>query len=179
VVVVSSLVPAYLAGRLAAPSSERTWRVPQPVGETIRDELPFTVTPRTANGVLLFLQEYVDAHREGAIGHFSTDELRVSRRREGGLDSIALDATVWLAPYDLGVRQEVRLTVRPTGLADVFGIDVQMVRRSGQRRTWRSLNRKFLGDLRRQLLGWRRLRPQRVLAYIAEGRKMLATVAEK
>lgn len=173
VVVLSSLVPAYLAGRLAAPSTERSWRVPEPKGNLIHDVLPFTVTPQTAGGVVMFLLEYLDAHREGTIGHFTTDALRAFRERTDGLEAVGIAGTVWLAPYDLGVRQDVRLTIRPAGADGVYGIHIELERHSGQMRSWRGLNRTFLGDLRRQLLGWRRLKMQRILEYIAEGREML------
>ena len=175
VVVLSSLVPAYLAGRIAVPASQMRWQVPPPVGETIRDCLPFTVTARTAGGVLMFLHEYIDAHREGNIGHFSSDALRAFRAAGGcGAGSVGLDATVWLAPYDLGVRQEVRLAIRPTADEDVYEIHVQLTRQAGQTRNWHSLNRTFLGDLRRQLLGWRKLKTDRVLRYIRQGDAMMA-----
>ena len=173
VVVLSSLVPAYLAGRLAAPSNERSWAVPEPVDDVIRDTLPFTATNRTANGVVTFLLEYLDAHREGSIGNFSTDNLRPLRLDVDGLELLGIEGTVWLAPYDLGVRQDVRVLVRPTGEEDVIGIDIELRRESGQVRSWHKLNRVFLGDLRKQLLGWRRLKPERILRYIADaGEKM-------
>ena len=175
VVVLSSLVPAYLAGRIAVPASEMRWQVPRPVGDTICDCLPFTVTARTAGGVLMFLHEYIDAHREGSIGHFSSDALRAFRAAGGpGVGAIGLDATVWLAPYDLGVRQDVRLAIRPTADEDVYEIHVELGRQAGQVRNWHSLNRTFLGDLRRQLLGWRKLKTDRVLRYIRQGAEMMA-----
>ncbi|MHC4201479.1 MAG: ABC transporter permease, partial [Planctomycetota bacterium] len=200
VVVLSSLVPAYLAGKLAVPSTDMRWSVPRPAVEgtddVIRDTLPFTVTERTAGGVLAFLYEYLDAHRIGAIGNFSTDELsslgdwgRVSVSEAaadgraaaapdagggGGGERMGIEATVWLAPYDLGVRQRVRITIRPTGDPEVLELDLQLTRGSGQVRSWWKLNRVFLADLRRQLLGWRNLRPERMLAYIAEAGSNLA-----
>ena len=172
VVMLSSTVPAYLAGRLAAPASRRTWKVPAPRGETIRDALPFTATAASAPGVLMFLHEYLDAHREGSIGHFSAGELRAFR--DGGGQGVGVSATVWLAPYDLGVRQDVRLTIAPAaGGQDVWDIRLELTRGSGRMRNWRSLNRTFIGDLRRQLLGWRKLKPRRIVDYIARGRRLL------
>jgi hypothetical protein len=50
---------------------------------------------------------------------------------------------------------------------------VELTRQSGQAATWRNLNRVFLGDLRRQLLGWRKVKAQRVLEYIEAGRKLI------
>jgi hypothetical protein len=57
---------------------------------------------------------------------------------------------------------------------DVFRIDIELRRGAGQASTWWKLNRVFLGDLRRQLLGWRKLKTGRVLEYIAAGREVLA-----
>ncbi|MFH1732770.1 MAG: FtsX-like permease family protein [Planctomycetota bacterium] len=167
VVIVSSIVPAYLAGKLATPSNEMTWKVPQPEGDVIRDRLPFTATGRTAGGVLEFLYEYMDAHKEGTIGVFSADDLeKFHRARDDGRETYGVHGTVWLAPYDLGVRQEVTITIHATTEADIYEIDIELLRRSGQVSSWWKLNRVLLGDLRRQLLGWRKLKIDRMLEYI-------------
>jgi len=177
VVVLSSLVPAYLAGRLAAPSNEMTWRVPEPDGDVIRDMLPFTATPRTANGVMAFLLEYLDAHREGVIGNFSTDDLHVSETLIHGRSYLTIEGAVWLAPYDLGIRQDIRIRLTPTDEEDVLGFEIELIRRAGQPQNWYKLNRVFLGDLRRQLLGWRKLKPERILAYIAQAAETAPAVS--
>jgi hypothetical protein len=171
VVVVSSLVPAFLAGKLAAPSNRMRWTVPEPVDGVIRDRLPFTVTRNTANGVMTFLREFLDAHREGSIGHFSTDQLQTFTRDVAGESLLGLTCTVWLAPYDLGIRQDLRVEVRPMPGADEFRFEVELTRRSGQESSWKALNRTLLGDLRRQLLGWRNLKLERMLEYITEAKE--------
>ena len=176
VVMVAALIPAYLAGRMAAPSNKRTWAVPKPVDGVIRDTLPFTVNAKTANGVSAYLLEYLDAHAEGSIGHFSTDKLATFRESVQGLDAMGIKGTVWLAPYDLGVRQKIQLTIEPTDMKDVYGIHIELRRASGSVRAWHRLNRVFLGDLRRQLLGWRRLDPERILEFLAQGRESLAAM---
>ena len=173
VVVASSLVPAYLGGRVAAPSSERTWKVPEPKGDLIADSLPFTVTPPTAPGVISFLMDYLDAHREGNIGHFATDTLETFTLKVDGQLTLGLKATVWLAPYDHGVRQQMTLQLAPTAHAEAMRIDVQLQRAAGQPQAWWKLNRVFLGDLRRQLLGWRKVKSERILAHIDSGRRLL------
>jgi len=162
VVMVAALIPAYLAGRMAAPSNKRTWAVPEPVDGVIRDTLPFTVNAKTANGVAAYLLEYLDAHAEGSIGHFSTDKLTTFRKSVEGLEAMGIEGTVWLAPYDLGVRQEVRLTIEPADGEDIYGIHIELRRASGSVRTWHRLNRVFLGDLR--------------LEFLAQGRESLAAM---
>jgi hypothetical protein len=176
VVIVSSLVPAFLAGKLAAPSNRMRWTVPEPVDGVIRDRLPFTVTQNTANGVMTFLREFLDAHREGSIGHFSTDNLQTFTREVDGQELLGLVCTVWLAPYDLGIRQDCRIEIHPMPGADEFRFQVELTRRSGQESSWKALNRTLLGDLRRQLLGWRNLKLERMLEYIAEAKERLGGV---
>jgi hypothetical protein len=164
VVTLSALVPAYMAGKLATPSAEMRWTVPEPREGVIRDLLPFTVTKKAAGGLVAFVHEYMDAHREGGIGRFTADDLALlppAPDRAAGLT-----ATVWLAPYDLGVRQKVRIDARPE-TEDICVIHVELTRGSGQERTWWRLNKTFLADVRRQLLGWRKVKPERMLEYIA------------
>ncbi|MBN1675581.1 MAG: hypothetical protein JXR37_31355 [Kiritimatiellae bacterium] len=174
VVILSSLVPAFMAGKIASPSHEMSWKVPLPENDVIRDVLPFTVTTRAANGVVNFLHEYLEAHREGSIGNFSTDRLRVFKTRVQHHDVLGIEGTVWLAPYDLGVRQDIRILIRQTDEEDVCEIAIELFRGAGQVRSWWKLNRVFLGDLRKQLLGWRKVKTQRVLQYIADAAHMLA-----
>jgi len=176
VVILSSLVPAFMAGKIASPSHEMSWKVPLPENDRIRDTLPFTVTAKAANGVVNFLHEYLEAHSEGSIGNFSTDRLRLFKNKLGGHDVLGIEGTIWLAPYDLGVRQDVKLAIRATDEEDVCEIDIELFRGSGQVRNWWKLNRVFLGDLRKQLLGWRNVKTERVLQYIADAQGMLAGV---
>ncbi|MEE8398808.1 MAG: ABC transporter permease, partial [Desulfobacterales bacterium] len=183
ITVVSSIFPAYRAGRLAVPSNKMRWAVPTPEYGVIRDKLPFTVTDKTANGTLLFLHDYFDAHRDGAIGCFITDELKLTPitvnatdDSDEGLSVMKLHATVSLAPYDLGVRQGVEITVVSTDTPEILELDISLFHESGQVNNWKRLNKTFLGDLRRQLLGWRNLKSHRILRYIAEANSRLAAI---
>ena len=174
IVVVSSLVPAYLAGKVAAPSNEMRWAVPEPVddgeGPVIRDVLPFTATSKTAGGVATFLYEYFQAHQDGAIGHFTAGDLSLNRETLDGRDTVSIHGTIWLAPYDLGVRQRLVVVLRELpDEDDLFEIAVEFWHGAGQLRTWHRLNRTFLGNLRRQLLGWRKLTTESILGYISRG----------
>ena len=186
ITIVSSIIPAYRAGRLAVPSNKMRWAIPEPKYGVIRDKLPFTVTDRTANGTIMYLHDYFDAHRDGAIGCFITDELKLtpitvntSDDSDEGLSVMKLQATVSLAPYDLGVGQGVEITVVPTDSAEIFELDISLYHESGQVDSWIKLNKTFLGDLRRQLLGWRNLRARRILRYIAEAREQLALITDE
>jgi len=182
ITIVSSIIPAYRAGRLAVPSNRMRWAVPEPEYGLIKDKLPFTVTDKTANGTVLYLHDYFDAHRDGAIGCFITDELSLSPVAPAGKDSadtgltvFKLQAAVSLAPYDLGVRQGLEIYVGSTDSPEVFELNIHLYHGSGQVNNWVRLNKTFLGDLRRQLLGWRNLRARRILRYIADAEERMAS----
>ena len=175
VVVISSLVPAGMAAKLASPSEGTNWKLPAPEDGKITTLLPFTVTHDTAPGILAFLFEYFDAHREGTIGSFSSDHMELLAPVEGARGhSGGLEATVWLAPYDLGVRQEILITVVPAGEDDICDLHLQLIHRSGQPKNWYRLNRVFVADLRSQLLGWRSVSTERIMEYIRTGDEQLA-----
>jgi hypothetical protein len=138
--------------------------------------LAFTATSQTAAGVAAFLYEYFEAHEDGAIGHFTTAELAMSQTRGAdGADEVRVEGTVWLAPYDLGVRQTMALRVSRMldESEDLYDISIDLRHEAGQTRNWHRLNRTFLGNLRRQMLGWRKLNADRVIAYITQGRRRL------
>ncbi len=175
ITIVSSLIPAYLAGRLAVPSNKMRWAVPPPVDGVIEDKLPFTVTGKTANGIILYLYDYFDAHRDGTIGCFLTDRLDFFYREDEPALT-GLSGTVSLAPYDMGVLQDFEITVRPTDTEDILEIDIALRHQAGQTAIWTRLNRTFLGELRGQLLGWRNLRAGRVLRYISDAKERLTAV---
>jgi hypothetical protein len=163
VVVLSAIVPALVAGRIAAPSTEMDWRVPQPVDGAIRDLLPFTVSPDAAPGLVAFIHEYLEAHRDGVLGRFDVDETRLLPRADGYV--AGLETRLWLAPFDMGVRQQVRLTVEKP-VDDVCSIAVEIRHETGMPRVWWRLNRPFFYELRRQMLGWRKLSAERIREYI-------------
>ena len=181
--IVSSVIPAYLAGRMAVPSSKMQWAVPEPVNGLISSKLPFSVTDKTANGTILYLHDYFDAHREAILGGFIVHQLALAptsvNNRSDSANSLSvmmLQARVSLAPYDMGVRQDVEIAVLHTDTPEVLEIEIRLKHVGGQTKHWVRLNRTFLKSLRRQLLGWRNLRPRRMLRYIADGEERLAAI---
>lgn len=165
VVLLSSIVPAIMAGKLATPSDDMKWSVPEPKDGVIRELLPFTVTRAAAGGLIAFVCEFMEAHEDGGIGEFTTDNVQILPPDDGYVAGVR--AMTWLAPYDLGVRQEVRITVHDD-IEDICSIRVELMYGSGQVKTWWRLNRTFLDELRRQLLGWRKVKPERMMAYIRQ-----------
>jgi hypothetical protein len=164
VVVLSAIVPAIMAGKIASPSTEMDWKVPAPVDGEIRDQLPFTVSQAAARGLIAFIYEYLEAHRDGVLGGFDVDQISLMKPGEDGCVA-GLDVRLWLEPYDMGVRQSMRLRIE--GHDDgACPIHVVIRHEAGAPRVWWRLNRPFFFDLRRQLLGWRKLSNERLLQYV-------------
>ncbi len=66
----------------------------------------------------------------------------------------------WLAPFDLGVSQDVILEIIPTAMEDVHELKLTITRGSGDISNWKRVNRRFLNTLRKQFLIWRTLRAE-------------------
>lgn len=164
VVVLSAIVPAIMAGKIASPSTEMDWKVPEPVDGEIRDVLPFTVSKAAARGLIAFIYEYLEAHRDGVLGGFDVDDIHLLKPGDDGCVA-GLQVRLWLEPYDMGVRQSMLMRVEPED-DSACTIAVVIRHEAGAPKVWWRLNRPFFFDLRRQLLGWRKLSPERLLHYV-------------
>jgi ABC-type lipoprotein release transport system permease subunit len=175
IVLVSALVPARLASKIAAPSIERSWKVPLPRGDEIVAVLPFTINKAASEGVLAYLADFFDAHQEGSIGKFSAGGVdSFSIPDDAGHLSRGLKTTIWLTPFDLGVRQHLMLLVHPGQYPDIYEVQVVLSRLSGDTHSWYRMNRSFLTELRRQFLQWRSLSPERMLEYTQVSRQLFS-----
>ncbi|MHB1457707.1 MAG: hypothetical protein ACYC0V_12430 [Armatimonadota bacterium] len=72
-----------------------------------------------------------------------------------------------MAPFDLGVSQDIVLATVPTSLEDVYELVLTIHRESGDVSNWKRVNRRFLNTLRKQFLIWRTLRKEDRDRYIA------------
>lgn len=161
VVIISSLYPAWIGGRMAVPSEDRRWRLPEAEGDTIELDLPFSVVEEDALALARYLEEFVEAHVEYQMGNFYASGLFL--REFGG--GYRLGATIWLAPYDLGVCQEVDLDFRPSEFEGFHEIHMTIRRLDGDEVSWRRTCRLFLSNLRKQFLLWRTLAPRQKNRY--------------
>jgi hypothetical protein len=176
VVVLSAIVPAIAAGRIAAPSTDMDWKVPRPENGVIRDALPFTVSPSAAAGLTAFMYEYLEAHRDGVLGAFDVDQIRLLARGTDGLLA-GLETRLWLEPFDMGVRQKMRFAVDAPE-DGVCAIHVEITHEAGTPTMWWRLNKPFFMDLRRQLLGWRKLSSERIQKYLAQAESQMQGLSE-
>jgi len=170
-VLLSTVYPAKKASQMATPDVERRWRLPEPDGHRMTFDLPFMLTGRDALACVVFLKEYFDGYVDFAGGDFYTDGTQLERRAGGGF---ALSLRVWLAPYDLGVSQVLRLLTRPDpDDPHVSVVQIELERISGDDNGWRRTNWLFINILRQQFLIWRTIaRPQRV-AYAEQGEALV------
>ena len=188
VVLVSAIYPARVAANIAIPDVNKSWTMPEPEGNRLTVVLPFLIKLTEMNSAGGFLRQYYLAHHDISHGTFCTDDMRcnfldlelreqATGLRTGAVDTIPLsddlclsmDLRVWLAPFDFGVRQKVKLVFCPSELYPGFRqIKLLIDREAGELTAWENLNRNFINDLRKQLLAWRSLDTEAVAHYADE-----------
>ncbi len=157
VVLLSTLYPANKASQVATPSIQRTWAVPDPQGDDWKIRLPFAVTGNQAKGVNGFLAEWFRSYEGYSVGDFITENIyRETYASEFG-EAFRIGCKAWLAPFDLGVSQHIKLETVPTDIEDVYDLKLTLTRVSGDVSNWKRVNRRFLNTLRKQFLIWRTL----------------------
>ncbi len=160
VVLLSTLYPARKASEVATPSVDRSWKVPDPVGDNWDIVLPFAVTGEQAAGVNSFLKEWFLAYEEYSIGDFVTQDVASGEEDSEFGKAHVITCKAWLAPFDLGVSQLVKLRTVPTSMEDVYEVLLRITRESGDISNWKRVNRRFLNTLRKQFLIWRTMKAQ-------------------
>jgi hypothetical protein len=184
VVLLSVIYPSKVAGEIAIPDVNRSWALPDPVDGVITVNLPFLMRIREQEYAGGFLYDYYKSHLDISHGLFSTDDVRFSFEcpweapdkgpHPGDIDQafrelrscFRLTATVWLAPFDFGIKQQVVILFLPDMKNPGFmEIRVSLARVAGEAGMWKRLNKGFLDNLRKQLLVWRSLDPENQVAY--------------
>ncbi len=163
-VLASTAYPARMASRLATPGIDRRWKMVDPKSGLLAVELPFSSTTGDVRGLNIFLHDYFSAHVEYSTGRFSADHVGLAHLMapdENGEEKEAfqLSTTLWLAPYDLGVRERFILISQPA--PDMgeqsYGFWALIQREDGDEASWLRLTRNLLAILRQQFLLWRTL----------------------
>ena len=156
-VFLSTAYPAKRAADMTVPDVTRRWSFGEPDGDLWSFDFPFTVPGREVAGLYGYLQQIFDSYGEGSIGEFLTEDVRATVHEDelGPRREITLKA--WLAPYDLGISQGVRMTAIHTGEHNIYRIEMEIRRHSGDLSSWVRINRGFLNVLRKRFLVWRTL----------------------
>jgi len=176
VVLLSVIYPSRMASAIAIPDVNRAWSLPAPTGGVIRTRLPFLVKVREQECAGGFLFDYYQSHQDISHGLFASDAVDYvfecpwdapGAPAHPGKDHpefcdlracLRMTATVWLAPFDFGIKESVAIAFTPDEETPGFmQIDVELALLAGEVGMWKRLNKGFVNDLRKQLLVWRSL----------------------
>jgi len=155
VVLVSSLFPARMAARLAAPAEMMTRQRHTAAGDLIEIDLPFVFNRRDRVAVIPYFVDWFHNYGEGSAGEFYCNDPLCGVVGGDGGAAPCVETTTWLRPYDLGVSQSVRIVVRHNPETGDNLAVVQMQRLSGDVDSWERCCHAFIGLLRKRFLTWR------------------------
>ena len=177
-VLLSALLPARDAARMAAPSELVSWTVPRAEGDGMSLHLPFTFTTHDRIAVLCYFWRWLDANGTGSSGPFFCAPPQVSVRAEpsqpeGDRLVPVVSSLVWLKPYDLGVSHRMEIALPTDPETGEYIARVRLVRQSGHTEAWRRTVKPFLGVLRKQFLSWRATTDAARAEMFAEAKAML------
>lgn len=173
-VLASTIYPARKASQIAAPAQSEEAFETEPEGDEWRLPLPFSVSESEAAPLTEFLGEWLQAYEGYTIGDFVTSETSIWS--EGA--SYFVRSMAWLAPYDLGVSQEILLRAEPGNAPGVYVLNLVLTRTGGEADNWVTVNGRFLANLRKQFLTWRTLSPEQREKYLIAARSRFANVSE-
>ena len=159
-VFLSTYFPARSAMQIAAPAEESGWRIPEPDGDNLAFDLPFTFSRRDRVAVLAFFERYLRDHGEGGAGRFfaGDPDVGVSDKPDvaaGDAYVPQITSMIWLKPFDLGVSQWMDILLPWDEQTREYKAQIVLTRLSGTRQAWLRLNKGFVAIVRRHFLYWR------------------------
>ena len=172
-VFLSTLYPAKKASDMAVPDVTRRWEFPPPEGDHWQFDFPFTIPGVEVLATYAYLARFLQSYGETSIGAFYTEDVTLTKSQEDDEADYVISARCWLAPYDLGISQDVRLNAIPTGEHDIYRMVLVIQRISGDTLSWQRMNRGFLNVLRKQFLVWRTVPSGTKLEFAEEGRRVV------
>jgi len=175
VVFLSTIYPARRAGQLSVPDVERVWKFPEPQGDLLVFDFPFTVSGEHALGINMHLVRHFVEHADQSVGEFYTADTRFGARgAKEGEGSYVLTSRVWVAPFDFGISQEIELETFPAeGEVNVHETRMTLRRLSGAMDAWVKMNHRFMKGIRKQFLLWRLFTEEERSFYVSEARRHL------
>ncbi len=177
-VLVSTLLPARDAARMASPSGMAGWTMPTAANDAMEFNLPFTFTPHDRVAVIAYFRRWLEANGAGSSGLFYCSPPETLLLTGAGLTP-ALRSTVWLKPYDLGVSQSVEISLPDDPETREFVAHIRITRLSGHTAAWQRTVKPFLGSLRKQFLNWRATTAESRAEMFAEAAQTLRTEARR
>ena len=160
VVMLSTIFPAMRASKSANPGVARKWKMPRPKGDKLEFVFPFTVNTVDFAGILSFIREHFENHADATLGSFAARDVKLFRHpdpKNPARESIGIEASVSLAPFDLGIFQKFRMYSQEFEIKGIDEVVVDLTRIGGSPVSWQRSNRDFAAELREQFLLWRSL----------------------
>lgn len=171
VVLISVIYPSRVAARIAIPDVNRSFELPDTDGNSLRVYLPFFMKHEEYASIGGFLYNYFTGHQDISHGRFSTGHVELvyscdtvaeiqqmitNNQDRDDFHCLHLQARVWLAPFDFGIMQRVDIQFYPARDNPAF-LEIKMTihRESGEESQWKRINKRFIHQLRKQLLIWR------------------------
>jgi len=173
-VLLSSLYPAKVAADSAVPDVTRRWSFPPADGDYWRFDFPFTVGQSDVIGLYAYLARVLESYGAGSAGEFVAQNvgLWALDSKEGEDPAYRLTFRTWLAPYDLGISQDVQMDAMPTGEYHIYRVDMTIHRLSGDVDSWQRINRGFMNVMRKRFLVWRTIPPSLKDEYRGRGTRI-------
>lgn len=175
VVLISVIYPSRVAARIAIPDVNRSFTLPEPVEDSISVMLPFFMKHDEHESVGGFLYSFFSGHQDISHGKFSTGPVELiyacanvneisnaikTHDDPSSFHCVHLRTKVWLAPFDFGIMQRVDIQFCPArDNHDYLEIKITMLRESGEDGQWQRISKRFIHELRKQLLIWRSMDP--------------------
>ncbi len=156
-VLLSTIYPARVAAKIAAPALQDDFADNSPEGDHWEIELPFRLSSDEAPSLAQFFGEWFMAFEEYTIGSIVTSGTEIDLSPADGALCRA-KTLAWLAPFDLGVSQRIDFAAYPSELPGVCKIVLTLERESGEHGYWLNVNKRFLPNIRKQFLAWRTAR---------------------
>ncbi len=172
-VFLSTMYPAKKAASMAVPDVTRKWKFPEPEGDRWVFDFPFTIGGAEVVGMYAYLARIFESYGEGSTGGFVAENVKMTSGEHENGHKYTITMRTWLAPYALGISQDVTLDGLPTGEHNVYRVEVILQRLSGDVASWRRINRGFLNVLRKRFLVWRTVSPEEKIEYRETGLGML------
>lgn len=173
IVLLSTIYPSMVATRAAVPSGKRKWSLPHHDGRVMPVVFPFIYQPSLIYGINGYLESYFSRFTEASFGDLIAQrEDAQLDQDEAGRPRLTMRYQVALAPFDLGVTQELLFSTAYDERVQAYRLTMINTRLSGQDSNWAATNMQFLEKMRNYLLHWRNLSPAEHKDFCRHGRTL-------
>jgi hypothetical protein len=173
-VISSTIYPAYKAGRMITPYTERRFKIStKPKGDLWDIPLPFVATEEEVDGLMYYIKEYYDAHSAPGVAVFVARDISYNESKSDGEISKLLSAMLWLKPFDMGIYENVTLSATRVKGSTSYNFSLSAKRVSGVEQAWLNCHRAFVNEIRKQFLIWRALKQEEKDRYVRIAKREL------